>query len=127
MDIPITHFPAGEVSRRYNGKVQDSEWQKSFITKAVSTGRDIVPFHFYGRNSNLFHIINIVRKLFGIKLNIELMLLPREMFRMKNKTIRVVIGEPVKYQSFDKSLSHLEWAQKVRSGVYELGNKKSKN
>jgi hypothetical protein len=55
------------------------------------------------------------------------MLLPREMFRMKNKTIRVVIGEPVKYQSFDKSLSHLEWAQKVRSGVYELGNKKSKN
>ncbi len=122
--IPITHFPAGEVSRRYKGKVQDAEWQKSFITKAISSKRDIVPFYFYGRNSRLFYMVNVIRQLFGIKLNIELLLLPREMFRKRNKTIKVKIGKPIPYHMFDKSLSHWDWAQKIRSHVYEIGNMK---
>ncbi|MCK5171494.1 MAG: 1-acyl-sn-glycerol-3-phosphate acyltransferase [Bacteroidales bacterium] len=126
-EIPITHFPAGTVSRRKKGKVQDSTWQKSFITKAISSKRDIVPFYFYGSNSHLFYIINTIRKLMGIKLNIELLLLPREMFKKRNKTIKIKIGKPISYLMFDKSLSHLKWAQKVRSHVYELGNKKSNN
>jgi hypothetical protein len=42
-DIPITHFPAGLVSRRKKGVVQDSEWQKSFIAKSISSKRSIVP------------------------------------------------------------------------------------
>lgn len=125
-EIPITHFPAGEVSRRYKGKVQDSSWQKSFITKAISSKRDIVPFYFCGRNSRLFYLVYMVRQLFGIKINIELLLLPREMFRKRNKTIKVKIGKPIRYQMFDESLSHRDWAQKVRSHVYELGNNKLK-
>jgi hypothetical protein len=68
----------------------------------------------------------MVRQLFGIKINIELMLLPREMFRKRNKTIKVKIGKPIRYQMFDESLSHRDWAQKVRSHVYELGNNKLK-
>lgn len=124
---PVTHFPAGEVSRRYKGKVQDSAWQKSFISKAISSKRDIVPFYFYGSNSRLFYLINTLRKMLGIKLNIELLLLPREMFKKRNKTIKIKIGKPIPYQIFDKSLPHLEWAQKVRSYVYELGNKKETN
>ncbi|MCD4744761.1 MAG: 1-acyl-sn-glycerol-3-phosphate acyltransferase [Bacteroidales bacterium] len=126
-EIPITHFPAGEVSRRYKGKVQDSAWQKSFITKAISSKRDIVPFYFYGRNSRMFYMVYMTRRLFGIKTNIELLLLPREMFRKRNKTIKVKIGEPLPSHMFAKSSSHWDWAQKVRSHVYELGNKKSKN
>jgi putative hemolysin len=126
-DIAITHFPSGEVSRRYDGKVQDSAWQKSFIAKAVSCKRDIVPFYFYGRNSRLFYTIFMLRQLFGIKINIELLLLPREMFKKKNKTIKVKIGKPLPYQMFNESLSYLEWAQKVRHHVYDLGNNESKN
>jgi len=120
-DVPISHFPSGEVSRRYNGKIQDTVWQKSFITKAISSQRDIVPFFFYGRNSTLFYIIYMTRQFFGIKTNIELMLLPLEMFRKRNKTIKVKIGKPISYELFDKSFSHLEWAQKVRAQVYDLG------
>ena len=93
-DIAITHFPAGLVSRRFHGKVQDSPWQKSFITKAISSKRDIVPFYFYGRNSNLFYAIFMVRSFLRIKANIELMLLPSELFNKKNATIRVKIGKP---------------------------------
>jgi putative hemolysin len=122
-DVPITHFPAGEVSRRYKGKIQDAEWQKSFITKAISSKRDIVPFYFHGKNSPLFYTIFVLRQLFRIKLNIELLLLPREMFKKRNKTIKVTIGKPIPYSMFDKSMSHNEWAQRVRSLVYDLGRK----
>lgn len=119
-DVAITHFPAGEVSRHYGGKIQDCTWQKSFISRAVSCQRDIVPFHFEGRNSNLFYGINLVRRALGIKANIELILLPREMFNKKNKTIRFTIGKPIPWQTFDKSLTHVQWAQKVKEHVYRL-------
>lgn len=121
-DIPITHFPAGLVSRRIDGKVQDYAWQKSFITKSISSQRDIVPFYFYNKNSRLFYTIYTIRKFLGIKLNLELALLPHEAFLKKNKTIKVRIGKPISCLSFDNSLSHLEWAQKVRAQVYELEN-----
>lgn len=126
-EIPITHFPSGAVSRLKNGKVQDSAWQKSFIAKAISSKRDIVPFYFYGRNSHLFYMVYTLRQLFGIKTNIELLLLPREMFRKKNKTIKVKIGKPIQYHMFDESSSHKDWAQKVCSHVYKLENNKTKD
>jgi putative hemolysin len=119
-DVAITHFPAGIVSRRINGKIQDREWQKSFITRAISCQRDIVPFYFHGRNSNLFYGINIVRRVLGIKTNIELALLPRELFLKRNKTIRLKIGKPIPWQKFDSSLTHVQWAQKVREHVYSM-------
>jgi putative hemolysin len=121
-NVPITHFPAGEVSRLYGGKIQDCRWEKSYITKAVSSNRNLVPFYMYGRNSYLFYFINSFRRLLGIKINIELILLPSEMFKKRNKTIKVKIGKPISYQKFDKTFSHFEWAQKVRKHVYGLKN-----
>ena len=114
-DLPISHFPSGEVSRIYNWKIQDNLWQKSFITKAISSQRDIVPFHFQGRNSSLFYFIYIFRKAFRIDLDLELMLLPREMFRKRNKTIKVSIGKPIPWQSFSDARSHSEWARHLQS------------
>jgi putative hemolysin len=120
-DIAITHFPAGIVSRRRDGKIQDLPWQKSFITKAISNQRDVVPIFFHGTNSRLFYLINSIREFLGIKVNIELMLLPREMFLKRGKTIKVTIGKPISYKYFDKTHSHFEWAQIVRSMVYKMG------
>ncbi|OQX96861.1 MAG: hypothetical protein B6I20_13910 [Bacteroidetes bacterium 4572_117] len=119
-DFPITHFPAGMVSRWRDGKVQDFDWQKSVITKAVSHKRDIVPFYFYGSNSKLFHSIYRIRKFFGIKATIELALLPHELFNKKNKTIKAVIGKPIPWQKFDKSKSPWDWAQELRKHIYKL-------
>jgi putative hemolysin len=123
-DIPITHFPAGVVSRIINGKIVDSEWQKSFISKAVSCKRDVVPFYFSGRNSFFFYFVFMFRKIFRIRTNLELALLPHEIFTKKNKTIKVKIGKPISYETFDKSLTHIEWAQYVKDQVYYLKNSK---
>jgi len=119
-DVAITHFPAGEVSRRYHGKIQDRAWQKSFITRAISCNRDIVPFYFHGRNSNLFYGINLVRRALGIKTNIELSLLPRELFLKKNKTVHLKIGKPISWKKFDSTHTHVQWAQKVKDHVYTM-------
>lgn len=119
-DAPVIYFPSGEVSRVYHWKIQDCEWQKSFITKAVNCQRDVVPIYFYGRNSLLFYAVGLKRKLLGLKMNLELALLPNELFRMKNKTIRLRIGKPISWQTFDKTRSQHEWAQWVREQVYQL-------
>jgi hypothetical protein len=121
-DVAITHFPAGEVSRRYNGKLQDRAWQKSFITRAVSCQRDIVPFYFHGRNSRLFIGINLVRRALGIKVNIELALLPRELFLKRNQTIKFKIGKPIPWQKFNTSKTHVQWAQHVKEHVYNMSS-----
>lgn len=126
-DVPITHFPAGEVSRLYNGKIQDCQWQKSFITKAIFFKRDIVPFYIYGHNSGFFYGTSTVRRGLGIKTNIELILLPHEMFRKKNKTIKVKIGKPIPYQKFDKTYSHWDWADKVRKHIYDMEHNPTNN
>ncbi|MBN1119380.1 MAG: 1-acyl-sn-glycerol-3-phosphate acyltransferase [Bacteroidales bacterium] len=119
-DLPITHFPAGFVSRINKRKIEDSEWQKGFIKKAVKYQRNIIPFYFYGRNSCLFHSIYAIRKIFGIKTNLELVFLFHELFNKRNKTIKVKIGEPISYQVFDKYKTHYEWAQFVKEQVYNL-------
>lgn len=119
-DIPITHFPAGEVSRVYNWKIQDGIWQKSFINKAVTQNRCIVPFYFYGRNSLLFYSVYVIRKFLRIKANVELILLPREMLKKRNKTVKVKIGKPIIPEKFDESINSLKWAQKVREYVYNM-------
>lgn len=116
----IMIFPAGEVSRRKKGRISDTTWQKSFISKAVQHKRDIIPVHISGRNSNLFYNIANLRVALGIKMYVETMLLPREMLLQKNTTTTVTIGKVIPYQSISKDLSHHEWAQKVKEIVYSL-------
>ena len=122
-NMPITHFPAGAVSRITAGKIQDDVWKKSFIKKAKQHKRDIVPFYIHGKNSNLFYSVYRIRKWFGISQNIELVLLPGEMFKKRNKIIKINIGNPIAHNSLDKRASDSEWAQKIRNQLYQLGKK----
>ena len=122
-EIPVVHFPAGIVSRKIKGKVEDYKWQKSFVKKAIEHERDIVPIFFHGQNSSLFYTIFLIRSFLGIKANIELMLLPDEFARKKHTTIKVSIGKAISYKQLDKSRTHNDWAQWVRSKAYELGNR----
>ena len=119
-DSQILYFPAGLCSRKRKGVISDLEWQKSFISKAIQHKRDIIPAYFSGRNSDFFYNLSNIRKLLGIKANIEMVYLPDEMFRQKDKSIRLVFGEPIPWQTFDKSRTFLQWAEWVRSKSYEL-------
>jgi len=53
-DKQILIFPSGFASRRIKGKIQDYEWKKHFIAKAIEYQRDVIPVHVSGRNSSFF-------------------------------------------------------------------------
>lgn len=91
----ILYFPAGLCSRLINGNITDLEWKNSFLKQAIKYNRDIVPIYFGGKNSSRFYKIANFRKKLGIKFNIEMILLPKEMMLQKNSIFDVVIGEPI--------------------------------
>ena len=119
-DHPILYFPAGICSRKQRGAIKDLEWKKSFITLAVKYQRDVIPAFFQGRNSGFFYRLSNIRKKLGIKFNLELVLLPREMFRQQGKAFQVVFGKPVPWSFFDERHTPDEWAQLLRDFVYTL-------
>jgi putative hemolysin len=119
-DNHLVTFPAGMCSRKQKGKICDLEWKKNFITKAIEYKRDVVPIYFEGRNSSFFYNLANLRKFLGIKFNIEMMYLPDEMFKQKNKEFRIIIGKPIQWQTFDKSKSHAKWAEWVKEMVYKM-------
>ena len=119
-DSQILYFPAGLCSRKIRGVIKDLQWHKSFIAKSVQHKRDVVPAYFSGRNSNFFYTLSNIRKFIGIKANIEMLYLADEMFKQKDKEIRLAFGEKIPWETFDKTRSPLEWADWVKSKSYEL-------
>ena len=119
-DNQVLVFPAGLCSRVIDGKIQDIEWGKSFIRKSKDTGRDIVPVHFEGENSKRFYNVASLQKALGLKFNFAMMLLPDEMYKSAGRKYKITFGKPVSIDTLDKSRSDHEWAQVIRSKVYEL-------
>ena len=119
-DVQIMSFPSGIVSRKIKGVVQDFEWQKSFIVKAVQYQRDIVPIHVSGKNSERFYRVANIRKFFRIKWNLEMFFLPDETYKHRNKTFTFNIGRTIPHTTFDRRYKPKEWAALVRDLVYRL-------
>jgi putative hemolysin len=122
-DKAILYFPAGLCSRKKRGKIVDLEWKKTFISKAKKYQREVIPTFIDGRNSNFFYNLANLRKFLGIKVNFEMLYLVDEMYKQKNKTIKVAFGKPISYKTFDNTLKDAQWAEKVKQEVYALGKK----
>jgi 1-acyl-sn-glycerol-3-phosphate acyltransferase len=121
-DHAVLIFPAGLVSRKQEGGViKDLQWKKSFIGRARKYRKNVIPVYVDGRNSDFFYNLARFRKSIGIKANIEMFYLPDEMYRQKGKTITIIFGEPVSWETFDDSRSDAEWAAWMKERVYALG------
>lgn len=116
-------FPAGLVSRKQKGRIEDLTWQKSFVSKAIQHQRDIVPVFIDGQNSNFFYNLANFRKKIGLKANIEMLYLPDETFKQRNRTFTIHIGQPIPWKSLDHTKKTIEWAQEIKKSVYTLKNK----
>lgn len=125
-DDNLVTFPAGICSRKIKGVICDLEWKKNFITKSIEYKRDVVPMYFEGTNSRFFYNLANLRKLLGVKFNIEMMYLADEMFKQRGKHFTIKIGKVIPWQTFDRSKTHWEWAQWVKDKTYELNKQVSK-
>ncbi len=119
-DGPIFTFPAGLVSRRKKGKIQDLKWGKNVISNAVRYQRDIIPVHISGRNSDFFYGLANWRKRLGIKANIEMLYLVDEVWKNHHTAFTITIGKPVSYKTFTKEKTREEWASDIKTKVYAL-------
>lgn len=120
----IMIFPSGLASRKVKGKIVDLDWKKHFITKAIQYKRDIIPVFIAGRNSNRFYRLAKFRKFFRIKWNLEMFFLPDETMKHRNTNVHIYFGKPLSYKMFDKTKTHKEWADYVKSLVYHLPENK---
>jgi len=119
-DLQVLSFPAGLVSRRKKRNIRDEPWQKSIITKAKQSKRDIVPIHVSGRCSNFFYNLANIRKFLKIKANLEMFFLPNETYKHRNKHFVITFGKAIPYQTFDKRKTPLQWAARVQDYTYSL-------
>lgn len=119
-DSQFITFPAGLCSRMQpDGSIADLPWQKSAVVQAATYHRDIVPVFFDARNSKFFYCFAKWRKKLGIKFNIELIYLPKEMIKQSGSTLRVVIGEPIPWSTLDATHPKQE-AARLRDIVYSM-------
>jgi len=116
--IPFMIYPAGLVSRKNKGVLKDLEWKKTFIAKSIQYNRPIVPTFVEGHNTRLFYIVAGIRKFLRMKANIEMFLLPHELFKAQNKEFKIYFTPAVPAEFFDKRFKPAEWAEKMREYVY---------
>jgi len=119
-DKMMLYFPAGLVSRKQSGKIIDLEWKKTFIRKAKTYKRDIIPTYISGLNSPWFYNLALWRKRLGISANLEMLYLVDEMVKQKGKEINIKFGKAIPYQTFDRSKKDIQWAAEVKDTVYQI-------
>lgn len=122
----ILIFPSGLASRKIKGEIVDLSWQKHFIQKSVEHHRDVVPVFISGQNSRFFYRLANFRKWIGIGINLEMFLLPDELFKNRGKTFVINFGEPIPWSRFDHTKTPTEWAAMVKTEVYGLAKKLNK-
>jgi len=120
-DAPILIFPAGLCSRKGDdGKIADLKWQKMFVNKAIEYKRDIIPLYFDGRNSSFFYNFARLRTKLGLRLNIEMIYLPKEIFRARGSRFSFTVGQRIPYTTLQGGSRALAEAAGIRDKVYAL-------
>lgn len=122
-DAQIAIFPAGLVSRKQRGgHIKDLPWTKTFVSKAISSKRDIIPIHISGKNTNFFYNLANIRKFIGVKANIEMLYLVDEFTKHRGKEFTITIGKPIPYTNLTNGKSQKAWAEEIRNIVHSLNN-----
>ncbi len=116
-DHPIINFAAGLCSRKIKGKIVDPPWRSNFVVRSQRSERVIVPTYVEARNSKFFYFFANLRKWLGIKSNLEMMLLPRQVFFQRGKTVKIYFGDAI---SLDQTMNSKQWCEHIRQRVYKL-------
>ncbi|MBX3042601.1 MAG: lysophospholipid acyltransferase family protein [Candidatus Kapabacteria bacterium] len=93
----IIIFPAGKVSRLRASGIRDLKWQNGAIRFSGKTEAPVLPIFIEGRNSLTFYLSSL------ININIGMLMLPRELFRKRNGSIKIKIGDLIPATTFKNS------------------------
>ncbi|MDR3631879.1 MAG: GNAT family N-acetyltransferase [Desulfocapsaceae bacterium] len=115
----VIMFPAGEVSRLSPGGIRDGRWHKGFLKMAERAKAPILPIHISGRNSVSFYLASLLVR------PLSTLMLVGEMFRQREKQVRMTIGSIVPYEAYRNiCLGRSDKIRLFRRHVYRLGSGK---
>lgn len=108
-------FPSGAVSRTKWFKVSDGKWRKGFYQFAKATESKIVPVFIGGKNSFWFYAWSKINS------SLSMLLLPRQMWRQKNRVITMKVGTPLEFSMLKQlPVGDLQKVKMIRKHVYKL-------
>lgn len=120
-DNPVLIFPAGWVSRlNSHNCLHDIPWHKTFVNKAIEHRRNIIPMFCDGRNSMFFYRFAKLRESLGIKLNVEMVRLPREVLKMRNRCFNIICGKPIDWFDLRGGAHAQQTAYEICNRVYAM-------
>ena len=92
----LVMFPAGRTSFHQPdlGCIADAEWNRAVASLARKTNAKILPVRFTGKNSELFY------RLGALWYRFRLLMLARELMKMENQTVNVIVGHPFDIKPF---------------------------
>ena len=114
---PLGFFPAGAVSKFTKElRIEDREWQPS-ITRIIQKVKvPVIPIYFHGHNSLFFTILGM------IDWRLRTLKLPSEVFRGKNRTYRISVGDPITPETQAQFATPEELGKYLRNQTYALRN-----
>ncbi|MBX3044163.1 MAG: lysophospholipid acyltransferase family protein [Candidatus Kapabacteria bacterium] len=114
----IILFPAGMVSRLTHSGIQDLKWQNGAIRFSSKLEVPILPVYVGGRNSMLFYLSSLINH------NIGMFMLPQELFRKRNNSIDIKIGDVIPGNTFKTNNLKIKVQTKL---LYQHTHKIGKN
>lgn len=112
----LIFFPAGEVSRLTRRGISDGYWHSGFIKLAAKYRTPLLPVFIHARNSALFYASTLISS------TLPLLLLVQQMFRRRNSSLPVTVGQRIPWESwYNTQTPSRELAKKCRQHVALLG------
>ncbi len=111
-------FPSGEVSswRTELKAVADPRWKMPAIKLTQHLGVPVVPVWFDGSNSLVFHMLGMIHP------NLRTLALPKEMLRMRGRSVRMRVGKPIPAADIAAFTSAEQLTRYLRAKTYSLGS-----
>jgi putative hemolysin len=117
-DEAVIVFPSGEVSRPGPLGIKDGPWRSGFLRFAERAEAPVLPIHIDGRNSALFYGLSLLYK------PLSTLLLVREMFQRRPRTLHMRIGELIPWREIAAlDLSRAEKIKRINQQVYSVRKK----
>ncbi|NNF99269.1 MAG: lysophospholipid acyltransferase family protein [Desulfobacteraceae bacterium] len=112
----VLTFPAGAVSHIQPRKlsISDPVWSDHVAGIIGMSHAKVLPIYFPGTNSVLFNLLGLIHPL------LRTLLLPRELTRQQNSTIRLVVGKPIPWLRLKQFQTRRELTEYLRYTTYFL-------
>ena len=108
-------FPAGDVSTYGTfDSATDQVWQFPIVKFMKNARVPIVPIHFQGTNSRLFHLFAKIHP------SLRYVRLPSELLSKKHKNIKIRVGNAIQQEEQDKFCDVYQFGRFLRAKTYSM-------